>query len=593
MTSPLNNVADLFEITIHSLSNDDVPSSTTLPIPQCLSQGFDSNQLGTARLRWLHVPANNLQWVQGIMEKWYHNRAGLDDSFWSLKVRPAPSQVKFQPPHSRHMEPSCFVDADKSRNHNAQSNVDHHRSHGRAAESGDRPLLHLYIPYMNWELYQDFCTRTYAISSLHDLSERQKKEKYLNECIRNGIKVHPRRSLDQFYYSSLLDTSARDADQTISKWTGTGLPKEGRSRASHDALMILVDQLWCWVLDDNTVISFFPSHDLQYQHTEFTELYQSVLAQWAESKTVWDLYSLLVGEATTFIFHQKNKSFTDLIETYRWVIKRKVASQTRCFQKFHDYNSSGNLDSILLDDRKELKLVLEVADIADELKMIRHVIDKQREVVKSLIATLCTLHPATDDPRPSAITHVYVGESLILHGNSSLTIQQSAPTMSETVKMLAQGIKRPAGDTLVATDEDLDFIGAEVDAIRNEANTTHQALLSLLDLKQKAAALMEARATSQQGRVIMLFTIVTIIFLPLSFFTSYFGQNVSDITGDEGNPTSIELWRYGAPISIVVILAALLVACYIAKLNLRRRFRKALIKRMQPFNIEELLDNEV
>lgn len=37
--------------------------------------------------------------------------------------------------------------------------------------------------------------------------------------------------------------------------------------------------------------------------------------------------------------------------------------------------------------------------------------------------------------------------------------------------------------------------------------------MDLLDLKQKAAALAEARSTSQQGRVIMLFTIVTIIFV--------------------------------------------------------------------------------
>jgi hypothetical protein len=37
--------------------------------------------------------------------------------------------------------------------------------------------------------------------------------------------------------------------------------------------------------------------------------------------------------------------------------------------------------------------------------------------------------------------------------------------------------------------------------------------MDLLDLKQKSAALAEARSTGQQGRVIMLFTIVTIIFV--------------------------------------------------------------------------------
>jgi len=41
-------------------------------------------------------------------------------------------------------------------------------------------------------------------------------------------------------------------------------------------------------------------------------------------------------------------------------------------------------------------------------------------------------------------------------------------------------------------------------------------LLDLLDLKQKSATLKEARSTSEQGQVIMLFTIVTIIFVSIA-----------------------------------------------------------------------------
>lgn len=65
--------------------------------------------------------------------------------------------------------------------------------------------------------------------------------------------LHPRRTLDQFYYGSLNDTSSRDRDQVISKWTGSIVGNDGRAAAVDDSLMIMIDQLWCWVLDDSTL----------------------------------------------------------------------------------------------------------------------------------------------------------------------------------------------------------------------------------------------------------------------------------------------------------------------------------------------------
>jgi hypothetical protein len=41
------------------------------------------------------------------------------------------------------------------------------------------------------------------------------------------LPIHPRRTLVQFYYSSLSNTERRDKDQTISKWTGPEVVEEG------------------------------------------------------------------------------------------------------------------------------------------------------------------------------------------------------------------------------------------------------------------------------------------------------------------------------------------------------------------------------
>jgi hypothetical protein len=49
-----------------------------------------------------------------------------------------------------------------------------------------------------------------------------------------------------------------------------------------------------------------------------------------------------------------------------------------------------------------------------------------------------------------------------------------------------------------------------------DAVLTATKLLDLLDLKSKTASLAEARSTTKQGQAVMLFTIVTIIFVSQS-----------------------------------------------------------------------------
>jgi hypothetical protein len=67
-------------------------------------------------------------------------------------------------------------------------------------------------------------------------------------------------------------------------------------------------------------------------------------------------------------------------------------------------------------------------------------------------------------------------------------------------------------------------------------------------LKQQQASIIEAKHALKradesvvQGRSVMLFTIVTIIFLPLSFMSSVFGMNASDFDAADGNGNKMTL----------------------------------------------------
>lgn len=98
------------EIIVHTLKNNDAydehftladltrPNSSVLPDIQ-----KDSN------LRWLHIPANNMVWVEIFMQAWFGSPESLEDKIWKLKVRPGLPHPENKPLHSRHMEPSCTM----------------------------------------------------------------------------------------------------------------------------------------------------------------------------------------------------------------------------------------------------------------------------------------------------------------------------------------------------------------------------------------------------------------------------------------------------------------------------------------------------
>ena len=83
----------------------------------------------------------------------------------------------------------------------------------------------------------------------------------------------------------------------------------------------------------------------------------------------------------------------------------------------------------------------------------------------------------------------------------------------------------------------------------------------LIDLKQSMNALFQLRSIEQnelaivsdsQNKAILVFTGVTIVFLPLSFFTSYFGMNLSGILNS--NRSEKWFWRVCGTAALVIVL---------------------------------------
>lgn len=104
--------------------------------------------------------------------------------------------------------------------------------------------------------------------------------------------------------------------------------------------------------------------------------------------------------------------------------------------------------------------------------------------------------------------------------------------------------------------------------MRESTEAAKQAYRELLDMKQKQANVVEAHLASRQSKVaadqsrtVMIFTIFTIIFMPLSFFASVFGINSREWSGDGNNYLPLhKIFTYMMAISVAVIIVALLAA---------------------------------
>ena len=81
--------------------------------------------------------------------------------------------------------------------------------------------------------------------------------------------------------------------------------------------------------------------------------------------------------------------------------------------------------------------------------------------------------------------------------------------------------------------------------------------------KNQSLAVEEARTARVQSRSIFVFTAITIIFLPLSFFTSYFGMNFMDILNTAH--TSSYFWKIAAPVSGTILVGIFPTSQYLSR----------------------------
>ncbi|KAL4934948.1 hypothetical protein BDV06DRAFT_217786 [Aspergillus oleicola] len=332
----------------------------------------------------------------------------------------------------------------------------------------------------------------------------------------------------------------------------------------------MVDQLWMWILGPSLIVTSFPQRWDQPKNDPLNVLdgvIEDINSKTREPvRSIYDLaiiitnrcsgvfdrhrmgddeYQFLdmfessIGIATdreSMLFQKFNKASaqaSDWLKNHRKpsrFARRKDKGVAKSLNKEERRQNSNDEDDDgplfvdnLLDIGQETDLLAEAKDIRDELNMIRMVLQHQQHVLFDFQEAVCEIY--------------------LSHGYSQRDIKKRFGEQQRTIDMHLK----------------------DIDRMDKQAERIYSSITDLLDLKQKHANAFEARfardqaaGTTRQGKILMVFTIVTIVFLPLSFITSVFTINMPEF---EDNLTLGYVAKYtfgvGFGISIPLVLLAL------------------------------------
>jgi len=183
--------------------------------------------------RWYHLPANHLGWAEDLIRKIYESRDADEQKKRDVILRREPfCNDEHDHSNPEHLDPSPQARSLRPLCRNMTLDRDGTQRLSTA--------LALHVPYAHWDTEENRAEMHHVmeqvreakksdidlgmqrnipdLDSIQNNSEWTKNEKLLCAYLYNKPPVHPRRTLDQFYYHMLEDTEQRDQDQVITRY---------------------------------------------------------------------------------------------------------------------------------------------------------------------------------------------------------------------------------------------------------------------------------------------------------------------------------------------------------------------------------------
>ncbi|KAI1483300.1 hypothetical protein F4774DRAFT_416489 [Daldinia eschscholtzii] len=413
----------------------------------------------------------------------------------------------------------------------------------------------LFMPFLHYETDERRRKMSSAIRNAYErrhLIETSSRDSLIiHAYLNSNPPLHPRRTLDQFFYHG-IDTSARDTDQVVYRYC---------KRYSLEPKVFMVDQLWLWIIGKDLIFTCFPQRWDQPKQDPLNVLDGIIEETNAKTRPpigsvcrcsgtfdrhrlddqdfqFLDMFESSIGVVTdreSQLFSRFNRASAQSAQWLQYHRRRRSMSRPARLPSFgtaDPWEGSGmdQFPDALLDIGVETSLLAEIKDIRDELSIIAVLLDSQVSALGDF--------------------------------EDQITEELRAEGPNRRVTDAAVGEIRKRGREQL---RGLEVRQKDIWRMDQQAASLYDNLTDLLDLKQKHSNALEARfagdqavIAAKQGQTIMVFTIVTIIFLPMSFIAAFFAINLQEWqNGTELTIPYVSKYMFGIGLGVSVPLIAM------------------------------------
>lgn len=457
--------------------------------------------------RWIHISSKFSEYLQGALFALTNSSNNSKRTMYSMRELDncIQSNERFSK-HGRYFTP-CY------------------QSFSTDPDYGDQYPFFMSLPFLDWSLDGPTPPLRFQVDP---------REGYQS----GRSSAHLLRSILQYFYK-LEDTSDRERKQVFARhkpWTSDRhLDLKVRRWYGHYPQALNVDELWVLAIDDKHVVTFSSN--------------QSWKSRWPPLQLASRIAEVSFrGIRNTLLLSERSQQYDSMAHVIA-CLSGAVGILHRSFwsdialcltDRYAGYLS--HLQYRLY-RAPSTKLVMDLMQVQEELNIIIQITQHQYDLLGDVQEELYQQHLAPIDKmsvrsraisQASASANPASATQILAFPDRATFRQPSSSTLSDPMSQLLENLGRELSD---------------LKDLRDNSNNLVNRTISLVNIRLE-----------DHGKAILVFTIVTIIFLPLSFVSSFFGMNTSDIR--DMQTSQWVFWVVAVALTVTVVAFAMFLAFY-------------------------------